>query len=469
MRSSMTLLVGLVLIGAGCEKRVYELELTPDKDQLKRQLTGHIDSDGQGAPQIKPLGEEELTRIAAQYGTRRPQGGGPKHSFEGSFLGRMPQDIGGHGTYQQWTSEFGTARLYIERFRGNDDFVGTMDKCRESISRVIELLVVWVDDTWANQPEHAALRRFVDRDLRRDLENIACYLKAAELHGSSRDVSDDNPAERIQRDAGDIVARIPQYLVERQYIDLAQLPRLTRALQESDEAAGRPMLMQLLQDAVRRKIGIAADEPLPPGLTPFADQTRLLKSLNDSLRKSDEYRAKLAAWEQTPVNERSELPEEPVSVIGDILGQGFGMEFLFGRPDELNATLHAATKPFSTNGTWDDKRKAVVWKKRLTTDQSNSIAPEIAYAVWTDANSNAQEKLLGSVSLRDENLFGYCMWRNALTPDELRQWSKFIADTTSTDTFAQRLEGFRFEGEPEEEDSASRSGTVRQLLLQSGK
>jgi len=465
MRSLPTLLLGLVLIHAGCEKRVYELELTPDKGKLQRQLTGHIETSGQGQPQLKPLGDEELARIASLYKTNPPRAGGPKHKFAGAFVGRLPDDIGGHGAYHEWTSEFGAARLYVERFRGNDDVVETLDKTRETLARVVELLLQWVDDTWGNQPEHGALHRFVDRDLRRDLENIAFYLKAAELHGSASDVE---PTERVQRELGDVGARIPQYLVERQYFEFGELPKLSRVLRAMNDEGGQAEFMLLLQGIVRRKIGVAADEPLPPALALFADSTRLLKSLNDSLRKSDEYQVKLAAWEQTPVNERSEVPEEPISVLTEILSTGFGIEFFFGRTDELVATLHAATKPISTNGTWDADRKAITWKKHLPSDKPSGIVPEIAYAVWTDPADAAQLKLLGRVALRGQSLFGYCMWRNSLTQDELQQWSKFLNSTEPADEFMQRLEKFRFAGEPEEDDGATRSGYVRELMLGPG-
>jgi hypothetical protein len=269
----------------------------------------------------------------------------------------------------------------------------------------------------------------------------------------------------IQDTMGDIAARVPQYLIERGYLDVSQLPRMTRALEEMSSGGKPAAFMLLLQDVVRRKLGIAADEPLPASLALFGDAPRLLKSLNESLRKSEEYRAKLAMWEQTPVDQRSELPDEPASVLSDLLAEALHVEVLFGRSDRLAATLRAATKPIVTNGTWDETRKTITWKKHLASDKATRLAPEIIYALWADPAEAPQDKFFRGVTVRDQNLFGYCLWRNSLTAAEVRQWTSFLNSLQPEDQFAPQLREFRFEGETDENDRSARSNVVRDLLI----
>lgn len=451
-------LLGIVAVMAvGCERRHYDLDLTPRDGKLERRLTGHIKVPTQGNPQLKPLTDDELARIAAQYAVPAPRGGGPQHTFSGAFAGRQPNDIGGFGAYHEWNSEFGIARLYVERFRGKDDLVESFDKSREAIHRAIELLLVWIDETWANQPERLTLRKLVDTALRRDLENLCLYLKAAELHGESTETSD--AVRHIHDTTGDIGMRVALYLTERQYFEVAQLPRITRLLEQSTSAER----MQLVQELLRRQLGIAADEPLPPALAIFADETQLLKSLNDSLRKSPEYALKKAEWEQKPLAERTEAPEEPVSVISDLFGSAFHVENLFFRVDELAATLRTTERPIATNGNWDPKRGLVTWSKRLAGSEGMDVAPEVAYAVWAEPNVASQEKQLRGVVLRDLELFDYCLWRNGLTMAEAAQWKKFLAELKPEDRITERIKEFVFDGE-DENSNTSRTQHIRGLL-----
>lgn len=460
MRASTTIVLAVCLL-TGCEWRSYELELTPDAGGLRRQLSTQIVTREQGDG-VRPVTPEELDRIAAEYDQLPPRTRGPKHSFARTFRDRMPVDIGGHGVFEEFKSEFGTSRIYLERFRGDDDYVAGIDRARAAMRRICELLVVWVDHAWANQPEHAAMRRFVDVELKRDLENLAFLWYHAQMSGGALRTSETEDGEGWQL-FEELTGRALHYLVEHEYIELKQVPQLIRLTAESEERRSQ-ILFNLCQEAVRRKLHIAADVPLPPSLAILADEPRLCKSLNESLRDCREYQAKRTEWERTPPDERPEEPEEPLRVLSDLLGDGLRVPSFLGR-DTLDAKLHAAEKPIMTNGQWDAEQRVVKWRNKLpTVAESHDVPSTYAWAFWAEPNDEAQRLKFGGVTLRDLSLVQYCSWRRSLNAEESKLWTALLESSTSGEALRERVDKFRFPGEAAEQvDCLSQYG--RQLLL----
>ena len=102
-RFLVPLLIGMAAV-AGCQVRKYELEMTPREGQLERKLTVFEQrKDGEKWVDVA-VEDGELARIAAQYGVDVPKSGGPRHSFSNESAGRLPDDVGGYGTYTRWST-----------------------------------------------------------------------------------------------------------------------------------------------------------------------------------------------------------------------------------------------------------------------------------------------------------------------------------------------------------------------------
>lgn len=179
-RFFVPLLIGMVAV-AGCQVRKYELEMTPREGQLERKLTV-FEQRKDGAKWVDVAVEDgELARIAAQYGVDVPKSGGPRHSFSQKFAGRLPDDVGGYGTYTRWSTSLGTATAYVERVRGDDDIAGDLDQRRAAVQRLVALLIGGLEKELAGTPEWPKLRGFLDGEFRRDLVNLSIYIKSLEL------------------------------------------------------------------------------------------------------------------------------------------------------------------------------------------------------------------------------------------------------------------------------------------------
>lgn len=147
--------------------------MTPREGQLERKLTVFEQRmDGEKWVDVA-VEDGELARIAAQYGVDVPKSGGPRHSFSQKFAGRLPDDVGGYGTYTRWSTSLGTATAYVERVRGDDDIAGDLDQRRAAVQRLVALLIGGLEKELAGTPEWPKLRGFLDGEFRRDLVNLS--------------------------------------------------------------------------------------------------------------------------------------------------------------------------------------------------------------------------------------------------------------------------------------------------------
>ena len=126
----------------GCTRNEYELTLSPAGNSLERALkVKHVTSQGSYDPAAF---DEEMRQIAEGYHADAPDSA-TAHVFRGSFAGRMPKDVGGYGTFTRWDTSLGSAAAYVERFRGDDDVAGELDRRRAASDRLVDLLVAWLE------------------------------------------------------------------------------------------------------------------------------------------------------------------------------------------------------------------------------------------------------------------------------------------------------------------------------------
>jgi hypothetical protein len=246
----------LVLATAGCVSNRYEVELTPDGQTLKREITAWRSSgDKPENPQEFP--QEELEKIAKAYGVRVPEKRDQKHTFQGDFAGEMPQDVGGQGSYTHWETSLGSLSMYVERFRGNDDLMADVDSRMTACDQLVNLLAGWLEAELKDHPGFSDLKKFLDGDFRRDVKNLS--LLAWTFTNLATVQMENKPDEELGQE---LVLRASQYLLERGYFTLDELPAFVRAVQQEDSKR----LLEPLKRFLASKMGVPKDQPVPKSL-----------------------------------------------------------------------------------------------------------------------------------------------------------------------------------------------------------
>ena len=238
---SMCYLTLLAALTIGCEANHYEIKLTPTGESLERQLTCWREHNSQDKTRIVSFPDDELARIAAAYGVAVPDDKQKKHEFLAEVAARMPDDVGGSGSYTHWDTPLGSVSAYVERFRGNDNLILEVERRQRAVDRIADLLVGWFTAELEGQPELAELQAFLDGSFREDLKNLSLYGWAFEIVSEHDDIAQEA-----------CLVRIGQYLSERGYFTPGQLPELTRALQYLD-SEGPAKLLPHIQRMIASK------------------------------------------------------------------------------------------------------------------------------------------------------------------------------------------------------------------------
>lgn len=450
MRIALHLTAFFLMLLAGCARARYVVEITPQGASFERRLTVWREKAGK-PPTVEELPAEEVRRIADQYSAQSSVTPDGKRTFQGRFRGATPQDVGGAGRLQQFESPLGSSWIYIERFRGNDDVQGQLRERREAAGRVTDLLLGWFEQQLRDQPEAAAVRRFLDRDLRRDLGNLGVYAWTA------RAVAAGDGALELE-----FAYRAAQYLAERDYISAADVPAWYRALSQQDA----PRLAALLQRTVIRKIGLPTDQSAPKSLEFLGDPERAAQSLKEYLRGTEEFQQQLADWRKQQATQPDSAGSEPdpLLLLGEPLARLFFDFSLNG--DQLDVRLKLPVEPFDTNGRWDAGTGEVTWTRSLV---NQPALPVLVYAAWSVPNRAVQTTHFGQVVLESEKLAEYAVWHEGLNECERAEWADLLADLRPGPDLTSALNAFRFSTDPpldpQQESTPSLADRARELLL----
>lgn len=414
--------VGLSVLAAalvGCTWTEYDLELTPDGDGLQRRLgiQRHVE---EATP-------EELARLGSVYGVAPPAS--PKEQeLEGRFRDRMPDDVGGHGTYMQWETSLGSASVYVERFRGNDDIAAEWQRRQAAADRVAELLTAWLAGEMQEDPRWPRLQAFLHDEFRRDLLNVSLYGWTAGLTPPD----DSHP---------DPLARAVQYLVERDYFTYADLPSLQRAASDLSRQEPERMLA-CCRKMFSARMGAGSPQP---ELKFLATAESLQASLRGFLETTDEFRQREQAWQEERQRDPAAARPNALEILSDplaallpgLLGQG---------GDRLAIALNVPRSALLTNGLWSAEDARLRWTARPLND--SRLPPVLAYAVWEKPDSAAQQARFGKVVLEGQRLAEYCLWFHGLSEAERREWTEFLATLQPGNELEPKLQAFRFRSEP---------------------
>ena len=420
MKKLATITIVILLAAAcGCEHEEYTIVMSAEKNLLHRKLTVQHFSTGQGGAEQKPLPEERANELAKLYEKQTLDDDKLTQHFSGTFKGKTPSDVGGAGTFTHCQTQMGSLCAYVERFRGDDDLIGQVEKRIKAADRLTDILIGWLGGQLKGHKELPKLRVFLDKDLRRDLKNLSLYQWRNDLLTSGK--------EKPTKQDEETIVRMCQYLQERNYFRPEDIPAFVRLILDSNSIA---QAGRVLADLLKAKAQIE-DEALSRKIVDLFATDDGKETLAAYLKETPEYKARLAEYEkkkqQKPDVEKTD-PEEPDpnDIISEYAGVLAGFD-PFETTDKLAISLAAVAEPVLTNGKWDAAAKKVTWSGEIQQPKAKRLRqPTLCYAFWARPNEKFQKEHLGKVVLKDENLIEYCLRRKGLSPQEAKIWDEFV-------------------------------------------
>jgi len=419
----------LIALVTGCPHNEYSIELKPTNGGVERTLTFYRadGSDTNGVIQYQDFPSNELAAIDRIYPAGAVTQKGQRHVARGNFSGALPGDVGGAGSYTNLTTSLGSAGFYLERFRGHDDLAGRTDKQFRAADKLTDLVMGWTQSEFGRERGFKKLRKFLDEDFRRDLKNAGLYFWVGEVST----LSNTNAPEEF-------IARFAQYLHERGYLKLSDIPELSLAFSDHGTNSAVPTL-RLVQRLVAEKLGLAASDPLPKSLAVLADPVVFERSWTNYLVRTALYRAQIKEWEKQRKTEPSLEKPEPLSVVDNLFKELINQfEIPGGSADHMTVKQVLPHAPNHTNGRWQDGQ--VVWEASL---DENRALPALCYASWSIPDVQFQQAHFGQVILDGDELTTYCLWQSSLNEQQVGEWEKTLQSLQPGQRLKDKLEAFK--------------------------
>lgn len=439
-RFLFTLCAGACLmVAAGCNHNVYQLEMKATPDGLERSLTCWRKSGNN----IGPMPEDELKRIAAQYHTAVEPPLDRQHHFRGTFTDKLPEDVGGTGYFVRHENPLGTSYAYQERFRGDVDTTAALARRAAACDELTNLAIGFLEQQLGSEPGYPRLREFLDTQFRGDLKNISLQFWFAALEPKM-----------------DAAVRIAHYLAERGYGSPAEMLRLMKGLTGTDE------VNEAVPRFLAEQLGLPPAGPYPASFAFLESNEAFQQALEGYFRSTDEYQRRQAEWEKRRAANPDEPPLNPTDQVVEVMGRAFLSGPVLTASDELSVKLATGVKPYATNGAWQEGARQVVWTEQI--EGANTPAA-FCFALWSEPNRDAQRARFGQVLLEGEDLHTYIGWYQRLNADRQRAWDNFLATLKPGLGLEARIGGFRFADDPQPERAddvlPSAADPARQLLL----
>jgi hypothetical protein len=412
------IILAICLTLPGCVQNEYDIELTPKGEGLERKFR---------VKWRESKTQDELDRLAKEYGRESPAANS-QHRFEGEFAGRMPNDIGGHGMFVRYDSPLGSAAMYVERFRGDDDLAGVMERQKARIDHAVDLLIGWLEAELKDDSRWPALHTFLHEEFRRDMFNL--WLR---LLTTPRDENDEDRAKIS------VMMAMFHYLVEHAYLTPEELPEWKRANRNDYNR-----LLTLYRKLILTRMD---DGQVPsPDLKFLDSRPQLEESLRGYLKTTNDYSLLHNKWLEERQTDPDAKEPDPLDVVTKMFWEVLKGGLVFDY-DQLALSLNLDRVAIFSNGKKSEDSHRLDWgSMRLPNKES---PPELAYAVWDEPNELAQKLIFDRTVLAGPSLLEYCLWYRGLTDAERTAWDDFLATLKPGPELKDRLKGFRFPDEPD--------------------
>jgi hypothetical protein len=407
---------------SSCVEKKYEftIEMTPKGGALHRKISCPED-----------LEAAELQRIQERYPQQLS-----KSVFAGEFDEFIPADVGQAGSYAYVETQMGLTGIYVEHVHGNDDLAAQVASLQEHADRITDFIIGWFEAEMGSDPHFEKLRDFADKRLRQDIKNVSLYLWQGHIQGHSE-----------QTASPETILLIGQYLVEQGYFRPKQLADIFAAMEYAQERQDYSKMMSMIRQFIAERMAVENQQESPLSLGFLSDAGQVRKSFEAYFRTTDHYAAAMKKWREEQKDESKADPPEPLDVAGElVLGPGmknFNIS-IFPTYNEVQIGLALETKPYETNGNWDEKKAHVIWSLRFVKGGEFCSLPALCYAMWSKPNREFQTKHFGRILLDGDALGGYCFWRKGLDEKDANEWDEFVSSLQPADGLAKRLDSFRF-------------------------
>jgi hypothetical protein len=446
VRSCTVLIAAALVLLAGCENEhaVFEIRLRPKADGVERSLTAWRERSRNSDAPNKPLVDAELARLAKLYAERTTGDSDIRQTFRGTFLGRLPADVGGRGTFEISRSPLGTCYTYLERFRGDTDIDAQLYDRRAAVDQLCDLIVAWFDEQLAGKPEQAAVKRFLHQEFRQDVRNISAMFYIAR---GSEQWPDENADESAKGPVGQRagVVSLVDYLAEHDYVQQIDLPVIAACLQPDDREAAFALVRKML----------ARKAKLPPAAVNSAlSFLRPSPEFQESWRKLLRGTSEFAQLRKLHEAERRRNPEAgepaPEKVLEDLFTAslfGDAVALWQRSRDEVRVSLELTRPPHVTNGTWDAETKSLRWRRYLSDSGPSAV---YCYAQWSVPDEAFQHAHFGRTAVDGEELASVAQLYRSLSPERRAEIDKHLRSLEPGDAIKGRAQDFRFVGEVDE-------------------
>ena len=405
----------LVLL-SGCTSEKYEIVLTPKDGKVERQVTYSRKNQGIGL---------EVKRLEAEYDATHLRIGNSAR-LEKVFGERMPDDVGGHGSYKRWNSPMGNIELYLERFRGSHDYATQLSLRRDAVDDFADLLVDWLTVEIGHETGFDDVEKFLENDFRNELHNLSIGIWQTGFETDSK--------------RPEFWFRVAQFLLERDYVQLDQIPTVVRDFQENKFP---PVLLEnlrkrLINEFPLQKIGNKATEF-------FATEAKIKKSFNKYIDGSELVAGVLLPKWRENLNGQS----RPKRILtGEIAGAAFWPSSLpFFSSTQVAVKLKSMREPLLSNGRWNQKSGSINWAQSIGEREEQDLLenriPGFAFSVVATPDLKYQTTHFGKEVLNGEKLSAYVFWYNGLTKDEQANLDKFIGGFDDSTRRVTELTNFR--------------------------
>jgi len=403
------------VILAGCATSKYRLFLVPRGDEIQRKL------------RAENISEEELQRIEKAYPelpTKKLKDKSNGYFFEGTFTNIMPQDIGGAGWYLHYETQMGSTFGYFERFRGLDDLFAQQKEMEHAADTIVNYLIGWFEMELGKEPNFDQLRQFLDRNVRRDIKNLAMYFMEGQI------------IEKYKEGAGrEMWMRIYQYLAERNYFDPLDMPRIYSIMKDEQ-------YLKLVQEIVAKKLKYDSRKQVPVSIAFLSNHQEAIKSLSKYLSTTPKYQAILKEWNNEKKTKKDAPAPDPMSVMTNAFEMFANSVFSRGDWDSLEVDLATEVEPYETNGKWKKESHSVKWSLHI---ENGTIGlPTYCYACWSRPNESFQKAHFGKMVLSGSELGEYCLWRKGLTEKQGKEWDAFVLGLQPGKSLIPKLNSFAF-------------------------